>query len=96
MLNQFNIGAFRFYFNNNEAVSTGLSLVELYHRKYDKQRQVHLMEPVHDKSSHAADALRMLGIADESAHDPFLAKRKVKVLSDYDLFGDYNDIQRNQ
>lgn len=57
----------RYHFDST-ACSLGLKAIELYHRKFDKVRKVFLKDPVHDASSHAADALRMEGIAEDDGN----------------------------
>lgn len=48
-------------------------------------RQVFLKEPVHDFTSHCADAIRTEGIT-EDIHDDFIDDydEEIRVLSDYD------------
>jgi hypothetical protein len=56
---------------NSITCKEGIHKLELYHRKYDKRRQVFLKEPVHDLNSHAADAFRMWAIHDDQRNDAF-------------------------
>lgn len=64
----------------------GLKKLELYHRRYDKKRETFLQEPVHDYTSHAADALRMEAISEDIRNDGFYKVNKITVVSDFDLF----------
>lgn len=68
-----NAGRSKFHkcFFNILSCRDGISKLELYHRKYDKRRQVFLKEPVHDNNSHAADAFRMWAIHDDQRNDAF-------------------------
>jgi len=58
----------RFWFNEG-TTSKGLELLSLYHKRYDEKRQVFLPQPVHDHSSHCADAFRYLAMSDEDQID---------------------------
>lgn len=57
----------RYCFDENNC-HLGLKHIEGYHRKWDRHRKVFIQQPVHDSSSHAADALRMEGIADDEGN----------------------------
>ena len=49
----------KYYFNSDSPdVREGVKMVELYHRRWDSKRKVFMKEPVHDWTSHCADALR--------------------------------------
>ncbi len=72
------------YCFDQENCKDGIAKVELYHRRYDKRRQVFLKEPVHDHSSHAADALRMEAIAEVYFDDPFYNINHIETKSDFD------------
>lgn len=54
----------RFYFNEGTCTK-GLELLSLYHKRYDEKKQTFLQQPVHDYTSHCADAFRMLAMSDE-------------------------------
>lgn len=89
---QFGINAVRLklgrcYFSNSEDVEFGLKLLEQYKKKWDNKKQAYLKEPVHDLASHAADAFRMFGIADDPG-DYYKMRGNVKVDWDYDIFND--------
>jgi hypothetical protein len=58
----------------------------LYHKKYDEKREVYMAEPVHDWTSHAADALRVEAVAREVLDDPLSSRAKPKIISDYDIY----------
>lgn len=66
----------RYYFNANKC-SVGFEKIALYHKKWDKHRQVFLMEPAHDENSHAADALRTEAES-EITSDPYRKVTSVK------------------
>tara|TARA_R100001143_G_C3352127_1_gene130154 strand:- start:70 stop:1449 length:1380 start_codon:yes stop_codon:yes gene_type:complete len=77
----------RYHFDSFKCAA-GIKNLELYHRRWDKRRNVFMKEPVHDFSSHSADALRMEAIAEDVVHDHFYKQNDFKVITDYDLFGD--------
>lgn len=74
------------YCFDKESCSEGLNKIELYHRKWDKRRQVYLKDPVHDGNSHAADALRMEAIAESFETDFFFTHNNLTAKTDYDIF----------
>ena len=76
------------YFFNSALVAEGLEKLSLYHRRYDKKREVFLKEPVHDSNSHAADAIRMEAIVEEYGEDPVGELYKPVVVDSYDVFED--------
>ena len=47
---------------DNEKTTTGLSALRNYRREYDEKRAVFYDKPLHDWSSHAADAFRYLAV----------------------------------
>lgn len=56
----------RFYFNEDSPdVREGLKMLSLYHRKWDDRRQAFMKDPVHDWTSHCADAIRTEASAEE-------------------------------
>lgn len=60
------------YFNECDAITGNNGALEklgLYHKKWDARRMVFLKQPVHDWTSHCADAFRTWGIADDPEHD---------------------------
>lgn len=75
----------RYHFDASKCAE-GIKKLELYHRRWDKRRQVFLKEPVHDGNSHAADALRMEGIHEDIAHDGFYKLNDIKVIREYDIW----------
>ena len=77
---------FSTYCFDRENCSVGLKKIELYHRKYDKRRQVFMKDPVHDGNSHAADALRMEAISEGLQTDPFYVVNNLPPKVDYDIF----------
>lgn len=77
----------RYHFDA-ERCKEGLKHLELYHRRWNRQSKSFADDPVHDKHSDTADALRYEAIYDDPLHDNFYRQNKIKVLHDYDLFGD--------
>ena len=74
------------YFFDNIGCREGLKSLELYHKKYDKRRQVFLPEPVHDQSSHCADALRTEAMSEDIDQDHFWKLNDITPTRDYDPF----------
>jgi hypothetical protein len=50
---------------DSKACSLGIRHLELYHKRFDKRKQVYSNDPDHDEHSHCADALRMEAISEE-------------------------------
>ena len=73
----------RFYFNEGTC-EQGLEYLGLYHKRYDKKRMVFLKEPVHDFTSHCADALRTMTTSEEFIQDH---TPNIKVLIDDNPYG---------
>ena len=59
------------YYFDTDGCHEGLEHVERYHRKYDKSKKVFTQEPVHDKHSHAADALQTCALARDMIDNTF-------------------------
>ncbi len=55
----------QYYFNDTKEVVDGVTKLELYHRKFDPKRKVFLKDPVHDWTSHCADAIRTEAAAEQ-------------------------------
>ncbi len=73
----------RFYFDKTKCAKGIQSLIN-YHREYDDKLRTYRKDPVHDESSHAADAFRYAClIADKE--DNGLVK-PIEVISEYDPF----------
>lgn len=51
-----------YFKSDNDDVMDGLEHLKSYHRRYDEKTKTFSEEPVHDNSSHAADAWRMLSL----------------------------------
>ena len=68
------------YVFDSESCMPGIKHLELYHRRWDKKRQVFLQEPVHDEHSHGADALRMEAESKERRNDPFYRQNGIEVI----------------
>lgn len=75
---------FSYYHFNRGLMGDALEKLALYHRRWDPKRQVFLKEPVHDYTSHSADALRTEAVAEEYYKDGFYSENKIKVITDFD------------
>lgn len=75
----------RFYFNEG-LCSDGIEKLALYHRRWDSKREVFVKEPVHDKNSHAADALRTVVVSEQFEEDEY-NKNPLTILTEYDILG---------
>lgn len=62
-----------------------LRKLELYHRRYDKKLQTYSKEPVHDWTSHCADAFKLEAIANDIVREDYTYN--VVINSDFDIFG---------
>jgi hypothetical protein len=73
---------------NEGTTESGLEKLGLYHYRWDTKREVFLREPVHDWTSHTADALMTEAAAEEfdDLDNPF--HESFKVISDYNPYGD--------
>lgn len=72
----------------------GLERLESYRRRWDKKTGNFGLQEVHDKASHAADALRTWAMSDDVRTHNYSNKIynqiKVSTVKDYDIFGDGN------
>lgn len=59
----------------------GIKKLELYHKRWDPKRKVFLLEPIHDNSSHCADAFSIIPAAMERDSEVYDAP--VTVINDY-------------
>ncbi len=75
----------RYHFDNEKCIDA-LKKLELYHRRYDKKRETFISEPVHDYTSHTADALRMEAMSEDIRQDNFYKQNKIQIISEYDIF----------
>jgi len=76
----------RYYFNQG-TTSDGIEKLGLYHRRYDKKRQVFLKEPMHDWTSHCADAMRTSVAPEVSEQDnPLFNFGEITTITDFDVF----------
>lgn len=73
------------YFFNEGMLGDAVEKLALYHRRWDKKREVFLKEPVHDGTSHCADALRMEALAEDFLEDEFYKLNKIQVNTDFDV-----------
>jgi hypothetical protein len=78
---------FSLYHFNEVTCKQGLDALIAYHRKWDAYNGVYSAHPVHDWSSHAADALRTEAVCENLTSDYFNTGHKAPVVdSDFDLF----------
>lgn len=76
-----------------EGCKDGLKKLELYRRQYDDKREVFKDKPLHDFTSHAADAFRELAKANKlttarhALHYQHNYSAPSHAISDYDVFG---------
>ena len=78
----------QYHFNSDSPdVRDGIKMLELYHRRWDPKRQVFMKEPVHDWTSHCADALRTEASSEryDTVND-WVTDELPKVNSEYDMF----------
>jgi hypothetical protein len=73
----------KFYFNEG-LCEDGIRKLELYHRRYDDKRRTFVKEPVHDWTSHCADALRTV-IAAEEYEDRQSSPQPLTIHTNYDI-----------
>ena len=75
----------------------GLNLLRLYRSKYDAKAGVLLSTPIHDESSHAADAFRTLasGLAKKN-YKADRASVQMKVRGSYDPLNHTHDVLNNE
>jgi hypothetical protein len=74
------------YFFNESMCADGIEKLALYHRRFDKKRNVYLKEPVHDWTSHCADALRTEAAAEEYPDDNPMFVEKPRIINSYDPY----------
>lgn len=72
------------YFFNEPLVGDGIIKLSLYHRQYNKQRQVFLDHPVHDWTSHAADALSTEALTKDDQEDVFTNNIAPSIITKFD------------
>ena len=81
-------GRFSKYHFNAGLCETAIETLALYHRKWDSRRKVFVKDPVHDWTSHCADALRTEAMASEVDYE-YAGKAnriKIRTINNYDLF----------
>lgn len=79
---------FSMYHFNEVNCQEGLLALESYHKKWDPTTFTYSDTPVHDWSSHYADALRVEAIVEGISETPFgdaFNSRNVKVITDFDI-----------
>lgn len=77
---------FSYYHFDEGRCMDAITMLELYHRRWDPKRQVFMKEPVHDWTSHCADALRLEAVVEEIAEDLEQFQPSSRIISDYDIF----------
>jgi len=74
---------------NEGTTSAGIEKLSLYHYRWDTKREVFLKEPVHDWTSHCADALMTEAAAEEfDDRDSPFHQSVPRVVVDFDLYDD--------
>jgi phage terminase large subunit len=68
----------RLWFDTNENVQRGLDALRQYRREYDEKRQVFYEKPLHNWTSHAADAMRYLAVGLREASSTVPIRRALK------------------
>jgi len=78
----------KYHFNTDSPdVREGIKMLELYHRRWDSKRKTFMKEPVHDWTSHCADALRTEASSEEIDNENDLLRPDAPVVvSDYNIF----------
>lgn len=75
----------KMYFNSDsEAVRDAINKLSLYHFKWDKKKKTYIKDPVHDWTSHCADAFSLIGHAD--VYEPREQETQIKIINTYDMF----------
>lgn len=74
----------RCWFNNGDNMKMGIESLRQYQKEFDENRKVYKNKPLHDWTSHAADAFRGFAIA---VRDPAKRnkKREERAIMDYDI-----------
>ena len=78
----------KYHFNSDSPdVREGIKMLELYHRRWDSKRKTFMKEPVHDWTSHCADAIRTEA-SSEQIDNEYELKRPFmpKINADYNIF----------
>lgn len=81
---------FHLYHFNEGLCGDAIRKIELYHRRWDSKRNVFMKDPVHDWTSHCADALRVEATIELLEYGPGTVSQQDKltqVIYDYDVFG---------
>lgn len=71
------------YYFNESLCADGLAKLALYHRKFNEKDQVFLDMPVHDWTSHAADALSTEALTAEVNDHSQFANSEQKIISNF-------------
>lgn len=79
---------FASYYFNSGLCGKAVDMLGRYHKRYDDKRRVFVNEPVHDWTSHCADAIRTEALAAESDYsvESVDVQNGIKVISGYDPF----------
>ena len=70
------------YHFDEQKCAEGIRALELYHKKYNKITRIYQDSPLHDWSSHCADAMRTEANAGET-YDDFLQPTNFKIVTDF-------------
>lgn len=90
-INQVRARFSRYYFNEDLCLDAIVKL-SLYHKKYDQHRRVFLDLPVHDWTSHTADALTTEALTSGiNEQDGFFAQAKAKLITDFNPLSDFDN-----
>lgn len=79
---------FSMYHFNAGLCGEALETLALYHKRWDSKRRIFIKEPVHDWTSHCADALRTEALAAEAdyLYESKAQKNTTKIARTFDLF----------
>jgi hypothetical protein len=76
----------RCYFDANRGdMEMGIEALKQYQKEYDDKRQVFKNKPLHDWTSHAADAFRMMATVAKRLVSDKKKKHPSRAISDYDI-----------
>jgi len=74
------------YVFNSVFCGEAIETLALYHKRWDSKRKIFVKDPIHDWTSHCADALRTEALAAEADYEyETKGTGKVQILKDYDI-----------
>lgn len=76
----------RYYFNESLCLD-GITKLSLYHRRFDPKRRVFLDQPVHDWTSHAADAISTEGLTADQ-NECIIGDTQIEIKTEFNPYGD--------